>query len=109
MGESCQVSWAVKLHLYNIIKKYRDSMSTLPTIWILGGPGSGKGSQCDNIVAKFGYTHLSSGELLRSEVLSGSGKGKQLYTTMSAGSLVPDEEVVELIKSTMTAKSADTK
>ena len=57
---------------------------------VLGGPGSGKGSQCDNIVARFGFTHLSSGELLRSEVLSGSEKGKQLYTVMSAGSLVPD-------------------
>ena len=57
---------------------------------VSGGPGSGKGSQCDNIVAKFGFTHLSSGELMRTEVLSGSEKGKQLYTIMSAGSLVPD-------------------
>ena len=59
-------------------------------VTVAGGPGSGKGSQCDNIVAKFGYTHLSSGELLRTEVLSGSEKGKQLYTVMSSGSLVPD-------------------
>ena len=42
------------------------------------------------MVAKFAFTHLSSGELLRTEVLSGSDKGKQLYTVMSSGSLVPD-------------------
>jgi adenylate kinase len=34
----------------------------------LGGPGSGKGTQCEKIVAKYGLTHLSSGDLLRAEV-----------------------------------------
>merc|ERR1712193_595100 len=36
----------------------------LPVIWVLGGPGCGKGTQCDRIVAKYGYTHLSSGDLV---------------------------------------------
>lgn len=40
----------------------------VPIIWVLGGPGSGKGTQCDKIVAKYGFTHLSSGDLLRAEV-----------------------------------------
>jgi cytidylate kinase len=40
----------------------------VPIIWILGGPGSGKGTQCEKIVAKYGFTHLSSGDLLRNEV-----------------------------------------
>lgn len=40
----------------------------VPIIWVLGGPGSGKGTQCDKIVAKYGFTHLSSGDLLRNEV-----------------------------------------
>merc|ERR1711936_1057266 len=44
----------------------------LPVVWVLGGPGCGKGTQCDKIVAKYGYTHLSSGDLLREEVKSGS-------------------------------------
>ena len=57
---------------------------------VSGGPGSGKGTQCDNIVAKYGFTHLSSGELLRSEVLAGSEKGKQIYQIMSQGNPVPD-------------------
>lgn len=41
----------------------------VPIIWVLGGPGSGKGTQCDKIVAKYGFTHLSSGDLLRAEVI----------------------------------------
>ena len=56
----------------------------------LGGPGSGKGTQCDNIVAKYGYSHLSSGDLLRDVVVSGTEKGKQLFSIMSRGALVPD-------------------
>lgn len=40
-----------------------------------GGPGSGKGTQCANIVEHFGYTHLSAGDLLRAEIKSGSENG----------------------------------
>jgi adenylate kinase len=61
----------------------------LPIVWVLGGPGCGKGTQCDKIVAKYGYTHLSSGDLLREEVSSGSERGKQLTAIMERGELVP--------------------
>ena len=37
-------------------------------LFVLGGPGSGKGTQCDRIVAKYGLKHLSAGDLLRDEV-----------------------------------------
>ena len=55
----------------------------------VGGPGSGKGTQCDKIVAKYGFTHLSTGDLLRDEVASGSERGKQLTQIMEKGELVP--------------------
>ncbi len=44
-----------------------------------GGPGSGKGTQCENVAVKYGYTHLSTGDLIRAEVMAGSNRGSQLY------------------------------
>ena len=58
-------------------------------ILFIGGPGSGKGTQCDKIVEKYGYTHLSTGDLLRDEVASGSARGKELTAIMEKGDLVP--------------------
>ncbi|XP_074654414.1 adenylate kinase isoenzyme 1-like isoform X4 [Tubulanus polymorphus] len=58
-------------------------------IFVVGGPGSGKGTQCEKIIAKYGYTHLSTGDLLRFEVKSGSDRGKQLTEIMKKGELVP--------------------
>ena len=40
----------------------------LPVVWVLGGPGSGKGSQCEILSYKKGYKHISGGDLLRHEV-----------------------------------------
>lgn len=45
---------------------------------LIGGPGSGKGTQCSKIVENFGFTHLSAGDLLQAEVKSGSEKGSAL-------------------------------
>ena len=42
---------------------------------MLGGPDAGKGTQCERIVEEFGFTHLSTGDLLHAEVASGSERG----------------------------------
>merc|ERR1712042_172296 len=76
-----------------------------PIFFVMGGPGSGKGTQCDMIVEKYGFTHLSSGDLLRDAVSSGSKKGKEITAIMQAGQLVPLEMVLKLIKHAMIAKS----
>jgi adenylate kinase family enzyme len=60
-------------------------------VFVLGGPGSGKGTQCERIVAKYGYKHLSAGDLLRDEVKSGSEVGQQCEQIMKEGKLVPME------------------
>nr|KAI8748241.1 Adenylate kinase isoenzyme 5 [Biomphalaria glabrata] len=73
----------------------------VPVIFVLGGPGSGKGTQCANIVKKYGFTHLSSGDLLRDEVASGSERGKQLTEIMEKGDLVPLDIVLALMKDAM--------
>ncbi|KAH9284447.1 adenylate kinase [Echinococcus granulosus] len=70
-------------------------------IFVLGGPGSGKGTQCEKIVAKYGFNHLSSGDLLRDEVQSGSPRGKELQAIMEKGELVSLEVVLALIKDAM--------
>jgi len=74
-------------------------------IFIVGGPGSGKGTQCERIVAKYGYCHLSSGDLLRAEVASGSERGQELQEIMKRGELVPLETVLAMIRDKMLANT----
>ncbi len=59
---------------------------------------SNQGTQCERIVAKYGYTHLSSGDLLRAEVQSGSERGKSLNELMQKGLLVSNQLVLDMIK-----------
>jgi len=74
-------------------------------VFVLGGPGCGKGTQCDKIVAKYGFTHLSTGDLLRDEVTSGSARGKKLTEIMEKGELVPLETVLGLLRDAMIKKA----
>ena len=71
-----------------------------------GGPGSGRGTQCEKLVLKHKFKHLSSGDLLRHEVMSGSQRGGNLYKLMSTGEPVPNGIVNDLIAEAM-VKFAD--
>uniref|UniRef100_A0AAY5KFU4 Adenylate kinase isoenzyme 1 n=1 Tax=Esox lucius TaxID=8010 RepID=A0AAY5KFU4_ESOLU len=82
-----------------------DKIKDAKIIFVVGGPGSGKGTQCEKVVAKYGYTHLSSGDLLRAEVASGSERGKTLQAIMQKGELVPLDTVLDMIKDAMIAKA----
>ncbi|XP_017984078.1 PREDICTED: UMP-CMP kinase 3 isoform X1 [Theobroma cacao] len=70
-------------------------------VFVLGGPGSGKGTQCANIVQHFGYTHLSAGDLLRAECNSGSENGTMIQNMMNEGKIVPSEVTIELLQKAM--------
>lgn len=81
-----------------------DKLKKAKIIFVVGGPGSGKGTQCEKIVQKYGYTHLSTGDLLRAEVSSGSARGKSLSSIMEKGQLVPLETVLDMLREAMLAK-----
>lgn len=66
---------------------------------IFGPPGSGKGTQSVKLAEKFNLMHLSTGDMLRAEIASGTDLGKKMSSIMSRGELVPDEVVIELIAS----------
>jgi len=83
---------------------YKEKLKTAKVIFVLGGPGSGKGTQCEKIVQKYGFNHLSSGDLLRDEVQSGSERGNKLKEIMEKGELVSLDIVLELIRDAMVKK-----
>ncbi|WP_407175229.1 adenylate kinase [Bradyrhizobium sp. STM 3562] len=64
---------------------------------LLGPPGSGKGTQAQRLVQRYGIVQLSTGEMLRAAVAAGTPVGLQARDIMAAGGLVPDEIVVGII------------
>lgn len=75
---------------------------------LFGPPGSGKGTQSERIVEKFGLIHLSTGNLLRQEIADQTGLGLAAKSFMDKGQLVPDEVVIGMIDSCI-EKHADAK
>jgi len=65
---------------------------------LFGPPGAGKGTQATNLVKRYNLRHISTGELLRSEIAAGSELGIQAKKLINAGSLVPDEVVEGMIE-----------
>merc|ERR1711976_904736 len=68
----------------------------------------GKGTQCDNMVGKFRFSHLSAGDLLRAEVKSGSKLGNEINEFIKNGNMVPGDVTVTLIKNAMNRSSKKT-
>ncbi|XP_065002894.1 probable adenylate kinase 5, chloroplastic isoform X2 [Musa acuminata AAA Group] len=73
-------------------------------VMISGAPASGKGTQCQMIVEKYGLVHISTGDLLRAEVSSGTEIGKKAKEYMDTGMLVPDEIVTDMVVSRLSQK-----
>ena len=60
-----------------------------PVAFVLGAPGSGKGTQCERLVKEFGFLHLNAGGLLRQSIEQGGSEGAELAAIINDGRIVP--------------------
>jgi len=79
------------------------SPGNVSVLYVLGGPGAGKGTQCANLVRDYGFTHLSAGDLLRAEQdRPDSEFGSMIKEYIRDGEIVPMEVTVQLLENAMT-------
>jgi len=67
-------------------------------IVLLGAPGAGKGTQGEKLVKKYGFPHISTGDIFRAAIKEGTALGKQAKEYMDRGELVPDDLVVGIVR-----------
>lgn len=78
------------------------SPDKVTVIFVLGGPGAGKGTQCAKLVSDYGFKHLSAGDLLREEQdRPGSEFGEMIKTYIKEGTIVPMEVTIQLLENAM--------
>lgn len=71
----------------------------MKNIVIFGAPGSGKGTQSDKLIAKYGFNHISTGDVLRNEIKNGTELGKTAKSYIYKGQLIPDDLMVSILAS----------
>ncbi len=71
----------------------------MKNIVIFGAPGSGKGTQSEKMIAKYGFEHISTGDVLRSEIKNGTDLGKTAKGYIDQGQLIPDDLMVSILAS----------
>ena len=79
----------------------------MKNIVIFGAPGSGKGTQSDLLIKKYGFGHISTGDVLRSEIKNGTELGKTAKGYIDNGQLIPDELMVSILASVYDGFGAD--
>ncbi|KAI1208714.1 uridylate kinase [Annulohypoxylon truncatum] len=78
------------------------SKDDVTVLFVLGGPGAGKGTQCERLVAKYGFAHLSAGDLLRAEQNRPNSEfGSLIREHIRNGTIVPMEVTIALLESSM--------
>ncbi|WP_315320542.1 adenylate kinase [Segatella oulorum] len=69
----------------------------MKNIVIFGAPGAGKGTQSDKMIEKYGFGHISTGDVLRNEIKNGTALGKTAKGYIDNGQLIPDELMVDIL------------
>ena len=72
----------------------------MKNIVIFGAPGSGKGTQSDLLVKKYGFKHISTGDVLRAEMKNGTELGRTAKGFIDNGQLIPDELMIDILAAT---------
>jgi adenylate kinase len=75
-------------------------------ILLLGPQGSGKGTQAKRLADEYGLAHVATGDLLREEIDAGTEFGKQVGPILASGGLVPDDQMIELIRERLQDEAA---
>ena len=83
----------------------RTQLHSMFNLILFGPPGSGKGTQSENIIESFGLEHLSTGNLLRTEIANQTELGMEAKRLMDAGQLVPDAVVIGMVGNFMDART----
>ncbi len=78
-------------------------MSNMLNIVLFGPPGAGKGTQSEKLIEKYGLVHLSTGDILRSEIARGTTLGMEAKQIMDRGDLVSDDIVIGMIEAKLDA------
>merc|ERR1712063_49788 len=76
----------------------REDFSDVRIIFVLGGPGAGKGTLCEQLAARYGFAHFSAGALLRQEAALPTPTGIMLTEMMAEGKIVPSHITIGLLK-----------
>ena len=81
----------------------------MEAIILLGGPGAGKGTLAEELKKQTAYLHVSTGDMLRAALKSGSEVGLEAKSYMESGALVPDSVILKIIKERIEQEGADAK
>ncbi|MCL1632410.1 adenylate kinase [Sporolactobacillus sp. CPB3-1] len=74
---------------------------------LMGLPGAGKGTQAERIVDKFGYPHISTGDMFRAAIKGGTPLGKKAKSFIDQGALVPDEVTIGIVNERLSEDDTD--
>lgn len=74
---------------------------------IFGAPGSGKGTQSERLIERYGLHHISTGELLRDHIARGTELGKVAQSFIAKGTLIPDELMLDILENELNANAAE--
>ncbi len=81
----------------------------MKNIVIFGAPGSGKGTQSDLLISKYGFNHISTGDVLRGEIAKGTELGKTAASFIDKGQLIPDTLMIDILAGVYDAFGPDHK